>query len=166
MRHLIAFPVLALAVILQSAVVSRVSLLGGFADLPLLLVIAWSLQENVDTGWHWAIVAGVFTMFVSALPWGAPLAGFLAAVFMARWLQSRIWQAPTLAMLGVALPSTFIVHLFSFVILSLARKPLPFVDSLSLITLPSALLNMLLSVPVFWLVSDLARWVSPVEEEE
>lgn len=166
MRNVIAFPVLALAVILQSSVVSRLSLLGGFADLPLLLVIAWALQENVDTGWHWAAVAGGFTMFVSALPWIAPLAGFLAAVFVARWLRSRIWQAPTLAMLGVTLLATFIAHLFSFVILSLTRAPLPVADSFSLITLPSVLLNMLLSIPVFWLVRDLARWVSPIEEEE
>ena len=79
MRNLVAFPILALAVILQSAVVSRASLLGGFADLPMVVVIAWALQDNVNTGWHWAIVAGVMTAFVSGLPWIVPILGFLAA---------------------------------------------------------------------------------------
>lgn len=166
MRNLIAFPILALAVILQSAVVSRASLLGGFADLPLVLVIAWALQENVNTAWHWAIVAGIMTAFVSGLPWIVPILGFLAAVFVAQLLQSRIWQAPLLAMLGVTLFATLIVHLFSFVILILTGTPLPFADTFSLITLPSVLLNMLLSVSVYWFMRDLSRWVFPVEEDE
>lgn len=166
MRNLVAFPLLALAVILQSAVVSRVNLLGGFADLPLLLVIAWALQGNVNTGWHWALVAGVFTAFISGLPWIVPFLGYVSAVFVAQMLQSRIWQAPMLAMLGVTLIVTLIVHLLSFVILSLTRAPLPVADSFSLITLPSVLLNMLLAIPVFWFMRDLARWVFPVEEDE
>ncbi len=166
MRNLIAFPILALAVILQSAVVSRISLLGGFADLPLVMVIAWALQDNVNTGWHWAMVAGLMTSFVSGLPWIVPILGFIAAVVVAQVLQSRIWQAPLLAMLGVTLFSTLIVHLLSFVILSVARTPLPFADTFSLITLPSVLLNMLLAIPVFWFMRDLSRWVFPVEEEE
>ena len=166
MRNLVAFPILALAVILQSAVVSRVNLLGGFADLPLLLVIAWALQENVNTGWHWALAAGVFTAFISGLPWIVPFLGYISAVFVAQMLQSRIWQAPMLAMLGVTLIVTLIVHLFFFVILSLTRVPLPVADSFSLITLPSVLLNMLLAIPVFWFMRDLARWVFPVEEDE
>ncbi len=166
MRNLIAFPVLALAVILQSAVVSRASLLGGFADLPLVLVIGWSLQENVETGWHWAVIVGVMTAFVSGAPFPIHILGFLAAVFVARVLQSRIWQAPLLAMLGVTLFSTLIMHLISFVILSVTRVPLPIADSFSLITLPSVLLNMLLSVPAFWFMRDISRWVYPVEEDE
>jgi cell shape-determining protein MreD len=166
MRNLIAFPILALAVILQSAVVSRVGLLGGFADLPLVLVIAWALQENVNTGWHWAIVAGLMTAFVSGLAWIVVMLGFIAAVLVARVLQSRIWQAPLLAMLGVTFFATLIVHLLSFVILSLTRAPLPFADTFSLITLPSVLLNMLLAIPMFWFMRDLSRWVFPIEEDE
>lgn len=166
MRNLIAFPILALSVILQSAVVSRISLLGGFADLTLVLVIAWTMQENVNTGWHWAIAAGLFTAFVSGLPWVIPVLGFAAAVIVAQILQSRIWQAPMLAMLGVTLFATLIVHLLSFVILSLTRAPLPFADTFSLITLPSVLLNMLLAIPMFWFMRDLSRWVFQVEEDE
>jgi len=166
MRNLIAFPILALAVILQSAAVSRISLLGGFADLPLVIVIAWALQENVNTGWHWALVAGLLTAFVSGAPWTIALLGFMAAVVVARVLQSRIWQAPLLAMLGVTFFATLIMHLISFVILSVARTPLPLADSFSLITLPSVLLNMLLAIPIFWFMRDLARWVFPVEEDE
>jgi rod shape-determining protein MreD len=166
MRNIVAFPILALAVILQSAVVSRTTLLAGFADLPLVIVIAWALQDGVTTGWHWAILAGLLTGFVSSMPWAVPVIGFLTAVLMTQLIQRRIWQAPFLAMLSVTFIATLIVHLLSFVVLSIFRAPLPFTDSFSLITLPSVLLNMLLAIPVFWLMRDLARWVFPVEEEE
>ena len=57
MRNLIAFPLIALAVILQSAVVSRMTLLSGYADLMLILLSAWALQAQVRSAWHWALAA-------------------------------------------------------------------------------------------------------------
>jgi rod shape-determining protein MreD len=166
LRNLVAFPILILSVVLQSAVVSRVTLLAGFADLPLVLVIAWAIQDGVASAWHWAVLAGILTAFVSGLPWLVPLAGFLAAVFLARVLQRRIWQAPLLAMFSVTFLASLLFHVFSYIVLSIFRSPLPFGDSFSLVTLPSVLLNMLLAIPVFWLMRDLARWVYPVEEAE
>ena len=74
MRHLVAFPILALAVILQSAIVSRIALLSGYADLVLVIVVAWAIQEQVTTAWHWAILAGVMEAVVTGLPWEVPLA--------------------------------------------------------------------------------------------
>ena len=166
MRHLVAFPILALAVILQSAIVSRISLLSGYADLTLVIVIAWALQEGVATAWHWAILAGAMTAVVTGLPWGVPLAEFLMAVFIAQALQKRIWQAPLIAMFTVTFLASLLSHLLSFIVINLIGAPLPFGDAFSLVTLPSMLLNLLLAIPVFWLMRDLARWVNPVEEED
>lgn len=166
MRHLVAFPILALAVILQSAIVSRISLLSGYADLVLIVVIAWALQERVETAWHWAILAGSMYAVVTGLPWAIPLAGFLAAVLIARGLQKRIWQAPLIAMFTVTFLASLFSHLLSYTVINLLGASMPFGDSFSLVTLPSMLLNLLLAIPVFWLMRDLARWVAPVEEED
>lgn len=166
MRHLVAFPLLALAVILQSAIVSRISLLSGYADLALVIVIGWALQEGVTTAWHWAVTAGVMVAVVSGLPWFIPLAGFLAAILLAQFLQKRIWNAPLIAMFAVTLFASLFMHLLSIVVLSLLGAVVPFGDAFSLVALPSALLNLLLAIPVFWLMRDLSRWVHPVEEEE
>ncbi len=166
MRHLIAFPILALAVILQSIIVSRISLLSGYADLALVIVIAWALQEGVTTAWHWAVTAGVMVAIVSGLPWVVPLAGFLAAALLARFLQRRIWNAPLIAMFTVTLLGSLVLHLLSMIALNLAGASLNFGEAFSLVALPSALLNLLLAMPVFWLMRDLARWVHPIEEEE
>ena len=101
MRNLIALPVIVLAVILQTAIVSRVYLLSGIADLPLVMLAAWALQEEVETAWHWATAAGLLVGFVSALPMFAPMMGYFVVVGLAQILQGRVWQAPLLAMFSV-----------------------------------------------------------------
>jgi len=166
MRSLVAFPVLTLAVIIQSAIVSRISLLAGYADLTLVIVIAWSLQDDVTTAWHWAFVAGALTSFITALPWAIPFTAFLAAVFFSMTLQKRIWQAPLIALFSVTFLASLFSHLLSFVYLNVTGASIPFNDAFSLVALPSMLLNLLIAIPVFWLMRDLARWIYPIEEEE
>lgn len=166
MRNIIAFPLLLLAAILQSAVVSQVKLLSGFADLPLLLFGAWALQKRVKSAWHWAALGCVMLGFISTMPWPVLVIGYFAVVFVAQTLQKRVWQAPLLAMFSVTFIGTLFLHLLSFFVLRLLGTPFVFEDVIGLITLPSLLLNMLFSIPVFAFMRDLAHWVYPAEEYE
>ena len=45
-------------------------------------------------------------------------------------------------------------------------SPIVFSEALGLVILPSMLLNLLLAIPVFFLMRDLARWAFPSSEEE
>lgn len=166
MRNVIAFPLLGLAVILQSSIISQVQLLSGYADLPLLLVTAWALQDRVESAWHWAAVAGLMVSFVSSMPWLVILIGYIGIVFMARILQRRVWQAPLLAMFTVVFLGTLYVHLLSFVSLQVLGTPLSFADVMGLVTLPGLLLNLLFSIPIYAFMRDLSRWVYPIKEYE
>lgn len=165
MRNIVAIPLLALAVILQSAIVSRLSLLSGYADLILVLLAAWALQEGVTTAFHWAFLASIMVSFSSQLPWFIYLLGYVGVVFLALLLQRRVWETPLLAMFSVTFLGTLLMHLMSYAYLRLAGDPLPFGDSMGLITLPSILLNMLLAIPLFGMMRDLARWVFPSMEK-
>ncbi len=164
MRNLIAFPLLALAIILQSSVVSQIKLISGYADLMLIILAAWALQERVESAWHWAVLACVFAGFVSSLPWMVLVLGYFAVVYLAQSLQRRVWQAPLLAMFSVTFAGTILMHLISFIVLRLSGTPFAFGDVVGLITLPSLLLNMLFAIPVYTFMRDLARWVYPYEE--
>jgi len=164
MRNLVAFPLLGLAVILQSSVVSRVQLLSGYADLPLIMLAAWALQERVKSSWHWALLGCAILAFVSSMPWPVLVIGYLGVVFVAQALQRRVWQAPLLAMFSVTFIGTMYMHLLSFTVLRVLGTPFSFSDVVGLITLPSLLLNMLFSIPVYTFMRDLARWVYPEEE--
>ncbi len=166
MRNLVAFPLLGLAVILQSSVVSQIKLLSGYADLPLVMLAAWALQQRVKSAWHWALLACVMLGFISSMPWPILAISYLGIVLAAQGLQRRIWQAPLLAMFSLTFLGTLFMHLLSFVVLRILGTPFLFGDVMSLITLPSLLLNMLFSIPVYTFMRDLARWVYPAEEYE
>lgn len=166
MRNLIAVPVILLSVILQSAVISRVYLLSGIADLPLVMLAAWALQEEVDSAWHWAAATGLLVGFISGIPPVVPLLGYVIVVMLAQILQRRVWQAPLLAMFSVTFLGTIILGFLSLGVLQFLDVPLPIADVLGLLMLPAVLLNMLLAIPAYAVMRDLARWVYPSPEVE
>jgi rod shape-determining protein MreD len=165
-RNLIAFPLLALVVILQSAVISQMSLLAGYADLMLIILAALALKTDAASAWLWAVLGGIMVSFVSGMPWPVTMAGYLFVVLIAQILRQRIWQAPLLAMFSVIFLGTLSMNLLAILVLNFLGTPLPFGDSLGLIVLPSILLNLLFSVPVYAVVRDLAQWVSLTQEVE
>ncbi len=166
MRTLIAFPVLILAVILQSAVISRITLLAGCADLMLVILAAWALQTDLDASWQWAFLGGILVSFVSRMPWFVVLGGYLGTVTLAHLLRRRVWQAPVLAMFSVIFVGTMFMNAGAYVVLQFLSYPLALNDALGLIVLPSLLLNLLFALPVYLIMRDLAHWVYPVPEVE
>ncbi|MCC6500363.1 MAG: hypothetical protein IT313_08875 [Anaerolineales bacterium] len=166
MRNLIAIPVIILAVQLQSSIVSRVPLLSGTADLPLVILAAWALQDGVDTSWHWALAAGLLVGFVSAIPIFVPIVSYLFVVVLAQLLQRRVWQTPLLAMFVVCLIGSIFLYALSLAALQLVGVPVALGDALGLFALPGTLLNLLLAIPAFAIMRDLARWVYPLPEFE
>ena len=106
MTIFLSIPVLGIALVLQTAIASRIHLLSGTTDLFLLILAAWSLQEQVRTAWYWAILGGLMVGLISGLPWYVPLLGYLAVVGLGRLLTRRVWQAPLLAMFAITFMST------------------------------------------------------------
>lgn len=166
MRNLIAIPVILLSVILQSSVISRVYLLSGIADLPLVMLAAWALQEEVDSAWHWAAAFGLMAGFVSAIPWYVPVISYILVVGLAQLLQRRVWQAPLLAMFSITFVGTVLLNMLSYAVLRIGGVVMPLEGVLGLLVLPGVLMNMLLAIPVYAIMRDLSRWVYPTPEVE
>jgi rod shape-determining protein MreD len=162
---LFSLPVLGFVLMLQTVIVSTLPLLSGYADLVLLVLVAWSLQERARSAWIWAIVAGVMVGFVSAAPTGMPLVGYLAVTAIARLFRRRVWQTPVLSMFLVTFVGSLVTQGFVAGALIFQGVPLPVNDSINLVILPSTLLNLLLALPIYAIVNDLARWVYPEEVE-
>ncbi len=75
MPVLIGIPVLLFTVVIQTTAFSRLPLLYGTADVVLLVLLAWMLNDRVKHGWEWVLLAGLMVSFVSALPLFIPLWG-------------------------------------------------------------------------------------------
>jgi hypothetical protein len=80
-------------------------------------------------------------------------------------LRQRVWQVPVLAMLVATVLGTLVTLGLSWIVLRLNGVALPTWQSLNLVLIPSLLLNLLLSLPVYSFAGDLATWLYPQEIE-
>ncbi len=165
MPALLALPILAIVLLLQTIVVSTLPLLSGFADLVLLVLVAWALQERARSAWIWALIAGAAVGVISAVPMGVPLVGYLLVTAIARLLRRRVWQTPVFSMFLVTFIGSLIMQGLTMGALIFTGTPLPLMDSINLVILPGTLLNLLLALPVYAIIADLAQWVYPEEVE-
>jgi len=163
MAYFLAMIVLGASLMIQTGIISRLPLLHGTADLMLLVLLSWVLQERVKAVWFWVLLCGGMVSLVSGLPFFMPVFGYLIVAGLARILRRQVWQVPILAMFVATFVSTLIYHAMSLAVLFVNGTNLPIIDSLTLVTLPSALLNLMLALPVYTVVTDLAHWVSPSE---
>lgn len=161
MPTLLAIPILIFVLMLQTVIVSSLPLLNGTADLVLLVLAAWSLQDRGRSAWLWTLLAGVMVGVISALPLMVPVIGYLLVTFIARMIRRRVWQTPILAMFVVTFTGSVLYQGLVMGVLIFNGTPLPLLDSLNLVVLPGTLLNLLLALPIHAMVADLAQWVFP-----
>ena len=163
--HLVCALALVVFYILQTTVFSRITLIAGSADLILLFLLAWSLQERVKNTWFWTAAAGLIISLVSAMPFFSPLVGYLGAVGLSRLIQRRVWRIPILAMFIVTLLGTVIQHVVYVIALQVNGAPISWAQSLDSVILPSILLNLIFALPVYAVANDLVGRIYPLEVE-
>jgi hypothetical protein len=162
---LLGILLLGMAIVLQTAVVSQITLLHGPADLILLVLLGWILHTRVEGKWQWGLIAGFLVGIASALPLWLPIGAYLLVTGLAYLLQTRVWQVPIMSLYVTTIAGTFIVQGISFLYLVVTGTPLAFSESLNLIILPSVILNSLLALPVYAVIGEVANWVYPPEIE-
>jgi rod shape-determining protein MreD len=165
MINLIGLILFGILAIIQSTIVSTMPLLNGTADLILLFIIAWALQDRVAYAWQWCLIGGIFASLYSALPFGTFIVAYMICVGITRLLKRRIWKAPFLAMLAATFICTLVVQLISLVARIIMGVSIPLTSVLNLVLLPSLLLNLILAIPIFSIMHDVASWLYPEELE-
>lgn len=165
MSYLIGFILFGILAIIQSTIVSAMPLLNGTADLILLFIVAWALQDRVESAWQWCLIGGLFASLYSALPFGLFIIAYMVCVGIARLLKRRIWKAPFLAMLAATFACTLVVQLISLIARLIMGVNIPILSALNLVLLPSLLLNLILAIPVFSIMHDMSSWLYPEELE-
>ncbi len=163
MSVILSIPTLGLIAILQSAVVSRLPLNRGTADLMLVVLVAIALQKTVSTSWQWSIVGGLFVDYLSGLPFGIFTASYLLATGLALIIRERIWRFSFLMQLLVVFFGTMFSHALSFLVLFLQGSEISLGTVLQVVTLPSIILNFMISLPIFILTQDILEQVNPQE---
>jgi rod shape-determining protein MreD len=137
-------PLLAFVGLLQATAVPRIAIRGVFPDLPLLVIVSWSLLRGSREGLVWGFVAGIMVDLLSGAPFGAatlPLmaVGFLSGLGAANVFRNALWPLVTVFL------ATIVYDLLFLLVVQVSGDRVEWLESLVRIILPCALLNALLT---------------------
>ncbi len=150
----LAIPLLVLIAVLQATLVSRLALWGVFVDLPVLVVVSWSLLRGPREGMLWGFIAGVAVDLLSGAPFGAATLSLIAVGFLSGLGKTSVFAAVD-SEVGIVFPvvmaflATVLYDLFFLFIVWISGHTVAWLDSLLRIILPSAVLNAVLMPVVF-----------------
>jgi hypothetical protein len=153
------------ALITQMTIVSQLLLLRGTADLVLLILLGWVLQEQAEGTWGWTLIAGVLTGISSSLPIWVPIIGYLIVTLSAQILHRQVWQIPIISLLIMVISGTLILQGITIAYLFTTGIIIELTEAFNLIILPSILLNLVLAIPIYAGMGEIARWIYPPEVE-
>lgn len=190
----LAFPLLVILVVFQSAVLPRFSILGTVPQMLLLVAVAWGLLYGMREGLILAFVAGVLADLFSASPLGisslAMMAAVLVAVMIKRYfpenrvvlpailtgLATMVFWLLTVLLLRILMP--LLVQELGFLGVNNLAGPIRPADLLNdiagyyglggpraLYALSLALVHSLLILPIYWLFFTLERFIGPRQVE-
>jgi hypothetical protein len=165
MRNILGFSLLTIALIFQTTIVGRITLLQGTADLVLLVLLAWILREREKAVWQPALIAGSLVGLASALPIWLPIAGYLLIAGLAHLLQGQLWQIPLLTLFTLTFIGSIIIRGLSLFYLTVIGTPLELGEAFNLVILPTTILNLFLALPIFGLIGEITNWFYPIEQE-
>ena len=158
---LIGFAGYAATLMLQLSVFSQWKILSGSADLLLLFVVAWCLQDRSKNLWLLVLIMAGLTNLVSALPFYIPMIVYFAIYFVMQQFHKRVWQTPLLGMLIVTFGASLLQAVLTIGTIFIQRVDIDVSTALVEITLPSLLLNMLLAIPLHAIVRELSYLAFP-----
>ena len=162
----VSLPIMLIFSVIQTVAVSRIKLMGGSADIILLAIVSWGVSEEDNSVFYWALVGGIFISFISAMPTTAVIASYLFVAVITRVFQKVLWQAPILAILLSAFVGTIAKFTIDMIALQFMGVELTLSTSIKIMLAPNLILNLFILFPIYLIMSDLARRISPKEEYE
>jgi rod shape-determining protein MreD len=155
----IAIPLFLLLAVVQTAVLPYFPVFNTVIQLPLLVVISWTLLHGLEEGLIWGFVAGLSIDLFSIGPFGATALAYITAVLVISALQNlfpseRFFLPVIYAALGTF--SYLLVYLPFVRILGYGASFGTLSDLVTLI-----LLNAGFMLPVYWLIYGIERSIRP-----
>lgn len=158
MTYVVGLPLLALAAVLQSTVLTRLHVLGGTLDLVLLLALSWTLAGDWVGGIVWGFAGGLLLDVLSGGPFGAMTVGLTLMAYLASLSEGRFWRSHVLLPLATVSLGTLGLHLVNLAFLAAFGYELNWLPALLQLTLPALLLNTLCMLPMYHAL----RWLHSV----
>lgn len=157
MGRFLSVPFLIIAAALQASFVPQIRLLGGGPDLVFLLVVAWSINSELEEGVVWAFVGGIAQDLLSAAPSGSSVMGLLVLVFAISGLGRQVYRIGIATLIGLVLAGTLAQQIILMIILALSGFRVEWLTDFSYVVAPTIFYNLILIWPVYWFVRVVQR---------
>lgn len=157
MGRFLSVPFLIIAAALQASFVPQIRLLGGGPDLVFLLVLAWSINSELEEGVVWAFVGGIAQDLLSAAPSGSSVMGLLILVFAISGLGRQVYRIGFVTLIGLVLVGTTVQQIILMIILALSGFRIEWLTDLSFVVAPTIFYNLIFIWPVYWFVRIVQR---------
>ena len=155
----VAIPVFLLLAVVQTAVLPYFPLFGTVVQLPLLVVISWTLLHGLEEGLVWAFVAGLSVDLFSIGPFGATAVAYITAVLLVFGLEYLLPSGRFFLPLVYAALGTFVYLFVYLVFVQLLGYGASFTAVSELATL--ILLNAGFMLPLYWLIFSIDHAIRP-----
>mgnify|MGYP001033599227 CR=1 FL=1 len=157
MGSFLSLPILIIAAAIQASVVPQIRLLGGGPELVFLLVVAWSINAEIEESVVWAFIGGIAYDLLSAAPTGATTLGLLVVVFAVSGLGRQVFRIGFFMMIGIVLFGTFVQQIIFVGVLLFAGRSVSILFDLAYVVAPTMLYNLLLIWPAYWFARRMQR---------
>lgn len=160
MGFFLALPILAVAAALQTSLTKQIRLLGGEPELVLLLVLAWSINNNLDENVVWAFVGGICLDLLSGAPTGASVPGMLIMVFGISGLGQQVYRIGIVILVGLVFIGTLVQQTVFIIITSLAGYASFSLEAIGYVVMPTLVYNLFFIFPVYWFTQRIQRGIT------
>ncbi len=152
MGRYLSIPFLVVAAVLQSTVIPAIRIGGGGPDLIFMLVLSWMMLADTQEGLVWAMVGGITQDLVSGLPTGTSALALVIVAFLANIVFGPIARNNLIIPPAVIGAGTVLYHLLLIGLLAVLGRPVPISYTLTYVTFPTLLFNVVLSLPDYRLM--------------
>lgn len=159
MGNFLSFPILITASLLQATFIPQIRLLGGTPDLVYLIVLAWSINAELDSSVIWAFVGGISLDLLSYAPLGTATFGLLITVFVISGIGQQVYRIGFVLLIGSVLIGSFFHQLFIMLILTITGYSVDWGLSLGYVVAPTIFYNLVFILPIYWVIRRIQRRV-------
>ncbi len=161
MSYWLIIPALGLSAFLQATVVPLFSIGSWKIDLPLIIVVSWGLITVPGEAGLWGFIAGVFLDLFSGYPYGTQTIALTTIGLLMGLSQTTIFTTNVILPPAAMLLATFGYDLLILAIASTVGTPVQWSDYALWRILPSAVLNAVALLLVYFPLQRLYRYVYP-----
>lgn len=163
MIYLVGIPVLGALGVLQASVLTQMKVLDGSPDLILLAVVGWALTGRTQQAMTLGLIGGLVLDLLSGFPMGVTSLPLILSAYLVGLGAGRLWEAHLLMPLSAVLGASIVYYGAQLTVTFVLGRPPDLTFALSRVVLPSAVLNVLLALPVSQLAAGLEERLYPPE---